>query len=73
MDMDTLKMTLTITMNMPRTVLTIMVQPLVVGTISTLQTTQTVTGIPALVVVRTPVPTATITFGQETMISVQMS
>lgn len=73
MDIDTLKTTLTLIINMPHTTLKLMVRPLVVGTISTLQTSQIVTGILTLVVVRTLVPTATVTFGRETIISVQKS
>lgn len=72
MDTDTLKKTLTAIINTPRTVLTVMVQPLVGGTISTSQIMRILITILTLTVTRTPVPTATIISGQETTMSAQM-
>lgn len=72
MDTDTLKKTLTTIINTPRTVIPVMAQPLVGGTISTSQIMRILITILTLTVTRTPVPTATIISGQETAMSAQM-
>ena len=73
MDMDTSKMTYTPIINMPYTVITIMVQLSVGDTIFTLRAMLTVTGILILIVTRTKtVHTATTISGQETIIFAQM-
>lgn len=71
--MDTLKTILTAITNMPHTPIITMVQLSVGGMIFTFQTMQAVIGILTLVVTRTPVPTATIIYGLETIISAQMN
>ena len=70
--MVTLKTTLTTIINTPHTVITIMVQPLVGDTIFTLQIMQILITTLTLTVTRTLVPIATILFGRETTMSVQM-
>ena len=72
MDMVTLKTMLTTITNIPHTVITIMVQPLVGDTIFTLQTMQILITTLTLTVTRTPVPTAMIISGQETTMFAQM-
>lgn len=72
MDTDTLKKTLTTIINTPRTVITVMVQPLVGGTISTSQIMRILITTLTLAVTHTPVPTATVISGQETTMSAQM-
>ena len=58
---------------MPRIVTITMVQPLVGDMTSTLLTMLVTTIIITLVATRTPVPTVTIIFGLETIISVQVT
>ena len=72
MDMVTLKTMLTAISSIPHTVIIIMVQPLVGGTIFTSQIMQILITTLTLTVTRTPVPTATIICGQEAAVSAQM-
>ena len=71
MGMATLRKTLTITMDMPHTATTIMVQLLVPGMISTLQTgREAIIILTFIVVAPTQVPTVIVTSGLEAIISV---
>ena len=72
MDMGTLKTMYTTTRNAPRTAITTMVQPLVMGTIFIFLTMQMAILILTFIVVCTAVPTVTIIFGPEINTSAQV-